>query len=70
MVMVSGYWGHGASAVMAVIGVAWMRISARPEPSFPEGQGQERRLADVLEFPAPKLASEFEVLAERARLLG
>ena len=75
MVMLGDYWGHGASAVMAVIGVTWlrvgMRVEARGEPApVPEGQGPERRMADVLEFPAPKLPSEFEVFAERARLLG
>jgi hypothetical protein len=67
MVM-SGNWGHGASAVMAVIGVAWMRVSARPEASLPEGQGPERRMADVFEFPAP--SGDFELFAERARLMG
>ena len=70
MVMMSDYWGHGASAVMAVIGAAWMRMAARPEGSEPERQAPERRMADVLEFPAPKLPSEFDVFAERARLLG
>jgi hypothetical protein len=71
MVMLGDYWGHGASAVMAVIGVTWLRVGAWREPvPVPEGQGPERRLADVLEFPAPKLPSEFEVFAERARLLG
>jgi hypothetical protein len=70
MVMMSDYWGHGASAVMTVIGVAWMRMAARPEGSVAEGQAPERRMADVLEFPAPKLPSEFDVFAERARLLG
>jgi hypothetical protein len=69
MVM-SGNWGHGASAVMTVIGVAWMRMAARPEPSLAEGQGPEKPMADVLEFPAFHLAGDFEVFAERARLLG
>ena len=37
MVMLGDYWGHGASAVMAVIGVTWlrvgMRVEARGEPA-------------------------------------
>jgi hypothetical protein len=41
MVMTSDYWGHGASAVMAVIGVAWMRMAARPEGSVAEGQAAD-----------------------------
>ena len=70
MVMMSGaYWGHGAAAVMAVIGMTWVRMAAHGAPASPQ-PGQERRMADVLAFPAPKLPSEFEVFAERERLLG
>jgi hypothetical protein len=69
MVMMSN-WGHGASAVVAVIGVAWMRMAARPEPSTPAGQCPEKRMAEVLEFPGPELAGDFEVFAERAGLMG
>jgi hypothetical protein len=72
MVMEMGaYWGHGVSAVMAVVGVAWMRAARTGHPVLlDERHGEERRLAQVLEFPAPKMPSEFEVFAERARLLG
>jgi hypothetical protein len=70
MVMMDGCWGHGASAVVAVIGVTWMRMMGMRREPAQEGAGAERRLADVLEFPAARLPSEFEVFAERARLLG
>jgi hypothetical protein len=77
--MMGGYWEHGALAVMAVVGAAWMRVAARPGMSLlpdgrreglPDAEPEERRLADVLAFPAPKLREPYEVFAERARLLG
>jgi hypothetical protein len=50
--------------------VTWMRMMGMRREPAQEGAGAERRRADVLEFPAARLPSEFEVFAERARLLG